>query len=156
MMMRMSVPMPMYIWRISFSSGTGPSYPGGRVRTRQCGATTPPSGAIGPVLGGPPLHPARHRAGAVARPAEGLRGHERAGADPADEDEGPLAVQRAGALAELRERDVGGAGDVPGLALVGLADVDDLGAAALQRALHVGRCDLERGAVERVGLHGVR
>ncbi len=47
MMMRMSVPMPMYIWRISFSSGTGPSYPGGRVPSRQCGATTPPSGAMG-------------------------------------------------------------------------------------------------------------
>src|SRR3954447_1014564 len=83
---------------------------------------------------GPLLHAARHRIGVEPRAAERLRGHERAPADAADEDHRPVAVGPGRGGGELVERDVLRALDVPRLALVRLADVDDARAPVGERA----------------------
>src|SRR5215217_1684633 len=127
MMMRMSVPMPMYMERGSPPlGGSGPRYP---ARARSMRRDGPALGVDRPPLGLPADHPARHRPRVEARAAERLRGHERPPTHPAHEDQRPRGIQAPGLLAQLRHRDVARAGDPAGLPLVGLADVDDLGVA---------------------------
>src|SRR3954471_13044323 len=100
----------------------------------------PPSGAAagGSVVGhvaavgaertpllGPVLHAAGHRVGVEPRATERLRGHERAPADAADEDDRAVGIELGRGGRELVELDVLRALDVARLALVRLADVDD-------------------------------
>jgi hypothetical protein len=54
------------------------------------------------------------------------RGHHRARADAAVEDDRPVGVERRGLARQRRQLDVARAGDVAGLTLVGLAHVDYL------------------------------
>ena len=68
----------------------------------------------------------------VAGGAEGVRGHRRARADAAVEDHRALAVDRRRGRAERGELDVARARDVPGVALVVLAHVDEQRAGRLE------------------------
>ena len=67
-------------------------------------------------------------------------------ADAADEDDRALRIERLGELGQLRQRHVASTVDAPGLPLVGLAHVDQVGVAAcdplgglLRRQLHDAR-----------------
>src|SRR3712207_1782931 len=81
------------------------------------------------TVGAPGDQTARHRVRAEPGAAERERGGRRPRADAAVEHHGPLRIERPGLLGEAPERDVPGAGDVAGDALVRLADVDQVDAA---------------------------
>src|SRR3954469_10940269 len=102
-------------------------------------------------LGVPALQAAGHRRGVEAGPAKGLRGHQRAHAGPADEDDRLRRVDRGRLRGQPLELDVAGAGNVPRLAFVGLAHVDDLRAPVGECALDLRGRDLEGGVDQRVG-----
>src|SRR4051812_16268068 len=126
MMIRIRAPMPMYM----------PSAP-----CLYCGnwlpaPTVPKAGSMRrdhtagrlhrASLGVPALQAAGHRRGVEAGPAQGLRGHQRAHAGPADEDDRLRRVDRARLRGQPLELDVAGAGDVPPPAVLGVAPVADL------------------------------
>src|SRR5665809_151224 len=70
---------------------------------------------------------ALHVVGVVSRGPERSRGHCRAGAEPALEDDPVIARDGLRLGGQALERDVPRARDVPGFVLVRLADVDQLG-----------------------------
>src|SRR5450759_3984486 len=113
----------------------------------------PVLGRQGALLARPAYEAPAHRVGLEARGAKGLGGHLRARADAAVEDDRPIALQRGSFARELDQLDVPGARDVPGVATVGLAHVDDLQARVLleppREALWI---DLEPGSLI-AGLH---
>ena len=83
--------------------------------------------------------------------AEGVGGHPRARAEAAVEDDRRVAVDRLRLRGEALELDVARAGDPARLVLVGLAHVDQLDLAALERGADLSGVDVDVVGVEGVG-----
>jgi len=90
-------------------------------------------GREGMALPRPACEASAHGVCLVARGAERLGRHQRAGAHAAVEHHGVLLIDALGHAGEGEELDVAGAIDVAGLALVGLAHVDHLQGRVLEQ-----------------------